>query len=123
MKSNATELACVRSKGLCITEKCDGWGKLLSQTSAGGCQGTFATSVPDESESRSTRRNDSQKLPKPPRRGLVSIVVDLEAATASRANNTRVGNGPTASHRGFCREKKGVAKLNKASEEEINEKG
>ena len=57
MKLNATELACVRSKGLCITEKRDGWGKLLSQTSAGGCQGTFATSVPDESESRSTRRS------------------------------------------------------------------
>ena len=90
MKSNATELACVRSKGLCITEKCDGWGNLLSQTSAGGCQGTFATSVPGESESRSTRHNDSQKLPKPPRRGPVPIVVELEAATASRGKKSFV---------------------------------
>ena len=122
MKLTAAELASVRAQGLYITEKCDGWGKLLSQTSAGGCQGTFATSVPDESKSRSTRRNDSQKLPKPPRRGPVSIVVDLEAATASRADNTRIGNGLTASHRGFCMDKEGVVNPNEATEEEINEK-
>ena len=33
MKLNATELAFVRSKDLCITGKCDGCGKLLNQTS------------------------------------------------------------------------------------------
>ncbi len=32
MKLTADELACVRSQGLYITEKCDGCGKLLNQT-------------------------------------------------------------------------------------------
>ena len=32
MKLTAAELASVRAHGLCITEKCDGCGKLLNQT-------------------------------------------------------------------------------------------